>query len=141
MTRTKSSCSDERLPIGYSIRNFQPNRSNFLNRFSSVHFTSLQLYQEERGSTQWGGSRPPNPPRGDCADYTLIHSADVLKVMLNYCTRMYTYNVFFSCRRPSEKIFTENLTWTSSFEEFVIFKSIKLYDPSKNPADVLPRKS
>jgi len=41
LTRTKSSCSDERLPIGYSIRNFQPNQSNFLNRFSSVHFTSV----------------------------------------------------------------------------------------------------
>ena len=31
--------------------------------------------------------------------------------------------------------------WTLSFEAFVIFKSIYIYDPSKNPADVLPRKT
>ena len=29
LTRTKSSCSDERLPIGYSLHDFQQNRSNF----------------------------------------------------------------------------------------------------------------
>ena len=42
MRRTKSLCSDERLPIRYLLRNFQPNRSNFL-----IHFASLHFYQEE----------------------------------------------------------------------------------------------
>ena len=40
LTRTKSSCSDERLPIGYSLPDFQLIWSNFLNR--SLHF-SLKL--------------------------------------------------------------------------------------------------
>ena len=41
LTRTKSPCSDERLPIGYLLSDFQQNRSNFLNRFSSLHFGSV----------------------------------------------------------------------------------------------------
>ena len=61
LTRTKSSCSDERLPISYLFRNFQPNRSNFLIRFASLRFT---FTRKEKGSTHWGGSRPPKPPRG-----------------------------------------------------------------------------
>ena len=76
LTRTKSSCSDERLPISYLLRTFQPNRSNFLNQ--SLHFTSLQFNQVGRGSTHWGGSRPPKPPRGGRANETLINPADVL---------------------------------------------------------------
>ena len=36
LTRTKCSCSDNHLPIGYFFRILQPNRRNFLNRFSSV---------------------------------------------------------------------------------------------------------
>ena len=32
LTRTKSSCSDDRLPLGYLLPDFQPHRSNFLVR-------------------------------------------------------------------------------------------------------------
>ena len=64
LTRTKSSCSDDRLPIRYLLSNFQPNRSNFLNRFDSLRFSSLQFYQEGRRSTTWGGSTPQTPPGG-----------------------------------------------------------------------------
>ena len=52
LTHTKSSYSDDRLPIGYLLPDFQPHRSNFLNRFTSVHFTSLQFNQAGRGSTE-----------------------------------------------------------------------------------------
>ena len=71
LTRTKSPCSDERLPIGYLLSDFQQNRSNFLNRFTSVRFGSLRftslrfsLNQEGRGSTLGGGPRPPQAPPG-----------------------------------------------------------------------------
>ena len=67
LTRTKSPCSDERLPIGYLLSDFQQNRSNFLNRFTSLRFGSVRfsLNQEGRGSTLGGGPRPPpSPPRG-----------------------------------------------------------------------------
>ena len=84
---------------------------------------------------------PPSPPGGDCSDYTLIHPADVLRVMLNYFSLLLTVNPFFSCRRPSENISLEFLRWTSSSEVIVIFKSIYLYDPSKTTADVLLKKS
>ena len=43
LTRTKSPCSDERLPIGYLLSDFQQNRSNFLNRFTSVRFGSVHF--------------------------------------------------------------------------------------------------
>ena len=32
LTRTKSSCSDDRLPLGYLLPDFQPHRSNFFVR-------------------------------------------------------------------------------------------------------------
>ena len=52
LTCTKSSCSDDRLPIGYLLPDFQLIWRNFLNRFTSVHFTSLQFNQAGRGSTE-----------------------------------------------------------------------------------------
>ena len=74
LTRTKSSCSDERLPIGYLLPDFQPNWSNFLNQslhFSSLQFTSLQFNQVGRGSTHWGGLPPPQTPPGGIVPITL----------------------------------------------------------------------
>ena len=105
----------------------------------SLHVPFFFHNQEERGSTHWGA--PQAPPGGDCSDYTLIHPADVLRVMLNYFSLLLTVNPFFSCRRPSENISLEFLRWTSSSEVIVIFKSIYLYDPSKTTADVLLKKS
>ena len=40
LTRTKSSCSDERLPISYSLPDFKLIWSKFLMNFTSLHFTS-----------------------------------------------------------------------------------------------------
>ena len=50
LTRTKSSCSDERLPISYLLRNFQPNQSNFLNH--SLHFR-VKYFWLEKKKVKW----------------------------------------------------------------------------------------
>ena len=98
LTRTKSSCSDERLPIGYLLPDFQPIWSNFLNHFTSVHFTSVQLpWPGTKGVDTLGGS-PPNHPWGDCVHDTWTNAAVVLqsKDFLPWWTE--ANNAFFSCR-------------------------------------------
>ena len=50
LTRTKPSCSDDRQPICYLLRNFQPNRRNFL----AAHRRRRRPNQEGRGSTRGG---------------------------------------------------------------------------------------
>ena len=46
LTRTKCSCSDDRLPMGYLLPDFQPIWSNFLNHFS---LTRQKGGRHERG--------------------------------------------------------------------------------------------
>ena len=46
LTRTKCSCSDDRLPISFLLSDFQPNRRNFLYLLPLFH------NQVERGSTR-----------------------------------------------------------------------------------------
>ena len=74
LTHTQSSCSDDRLPIGYLLPDFQPIWRNF--------FDSLS--QPGRKGVDTLGGLPPQ----DCANDTLTHPAAVLKVMLNYFSRM-----------------------------------------------------
>ena len=57
LTRTKSSCSDERLPIGYLLRNFQPNRSNF---FAPPPPPPPPALTRKKGGRHVGGA--PAPP-------------------------------------------------------------------------------
>ena len=48
LTRTKSSCSDERIPIGYKLRKIQQIWRNFFGTLT----TTAAANQEERGSTR-----------------------------------------------------------------------------------------
>ena len=120
LTRTKTSCSDERLPIGYLLRNFQPNQSNFLNRFSS-----LQFNQEGKGVDTLGGLPPPQaPPGGDHANDSLTHPADGLqsKIKSFYTDeQMQIMHIF-----PADVLPRKYLRKISdrSFEAFVIFWSV-----------------
>ena len=50
-TRIKSSCSDERLPIGYPLPDFQPNRSNF---FTAHQPAAAALTRKEGGRHEGG---------------------------------------------------------------------------------------
>ena len=58
LTRTQSSCSDDRLPIGYLLPDFQPIWRNF---FDSLFFFTTR---KEGGRHLGGASAPPNPPGG-----------------------------------------------------------------------------
>ena len=49
LTRAKSSRSNDRLLIGYLLRNFQPNRSNFLVHSPPPPLTRLKGGRHERG--------------------------------------------------------------------------------------------
>ena len=50
----------------------------------------LQFYQEGRGSTHWGGSRPPKPPRGGIVPMTLrLILLMSFKLKLNHLNPMY----------------------------------------------------
>ena len=51
--------SDDHLPMGYSLPDFQLIWSNFLNRFTSVRFGSVQFNQEGKGVDTLGGLPPP----------------------------------------------------------------------------------
>ena len=54
-------------------------------RYSARVQVSLPRRPGRKGVDTLGGApAPPSPPGGDCSDYTLIHPADVLRVMLNY---------------------------------------------------------
>ena len=115
LTRTKCSCSDDRLPISYSLPDFQQIWSNFLNH--SRHFT--QFNQEGRGSTRWGGCAPPNPPGGDRANrkkwgwYVVFFISFYQKISRFYfCSNIISYrrpavyfeiqNTLISCRCPAD---------------------------------------
>ena len=63
--------------MGYSLPDFQLIWSNFLNHFTSLHFTSLQFNQEEKGVDTLGGLPPPQAPPEGRANYTFRHPADV----------------------------------------------------------------
>ena len=81
LTRPKCSCSDDHLPIGYLIRNFQPNRSNFLIRFASL------LPGRKGGRHIGGGSRPPQAPPGGIVPITLwLILLTSFKIKLNHFT-------------------------------------------------------
>ena len=60
LTRTKISRSDLRLPNAYSLPDFQPHRSNFLDHSPPP---PPPLTRKE-GGRHWGGSAHPNPPGG-----------------------------------------------------------------------------
>ena len=60
LTRTKSFCRDDRLPISYSLPDFQLIWSNFLAGLP-LFFFSLP---GRRGSTLGGGLRLPQTPQG-----------------------------------------------------------------------------
>ena len=60
LTRTDISCSDDHLPIGYLLRDFQPNWSNF---FLPTAAAAAALTRYEGGRHLGGASAPPNPPR------------------------------------------------------------------------------
>ena len=88
LTCTKSSCSDDHLPIGYSLPDFQPHRSNF---FAQRKFILRQFYSQKATDsghmlpppppTQPGRKEvdtwaaPPNPPGGSCQykQYSMSH--------------------------------------------------------------------
>ena len=55
-TRTKTSRSDERLPIGYSLPDFQLHRSNFL---------AAPALTRKEGGRHLGGAPPPQTPPGE----------------------------------------------------------------------------
>ena len=60
LTRTKSSHSDLRIPLGYLLPDFQPHRSNFF----APPAAAAGPNQEERGSTLGGAPPPQTPPGG-----------------------------------------------------------------------------
>merc|ERR1711923_283450 len=62
--------------MGYPLPDFSADLKQLL---ESLHFTSVRfsLTRRERGSTHWGGPRPPKPPRRGRANYTFRHPADV----------------------------------------------------------------
>ena len=70
LTRTKSPCSDERLPIGSLLSDFQQILSKFLNRVTSLRFTSV--WPGRKGVDTLGGApAPPKPPRGGSCQWQL----------------------------------------------------------------------
>ena len=61
LTPTKSSCSDDRLPIGYSMPDFRPNWSNF---FVTPTAAAAALTRKEGGRHVGGAPPPQTPPVG-----------------------------------------------------------------------------
>ena len=62
LTRTKSLCSDDRLPLGYLLPDFQPHRSNFVIHFTSLHFTPMINFSRvdpSRSQLRFPGCRRP----------------------------------------------------------------------------------
>ena len=64
LTRTKSSHSDMRLPLGYLLPDFQPHRSNFF----APPAAAAALTRKEGGRHVGGATAPPNPPGEDGAN-------------------------------------------------------------------------
>ena len=71
LTCTKSSCSDGHLPIGYSLPDFQPHRSNF---FAHPPPPPPPTQPGRKGVDTLGGLRPPKPPRGDRVNISLTQT-------------------------------------------------------------------
>ena len=103
LTRTKSPCSDERLPIGYLLSDFQQNRSNFLNRFTSVHFS---LNQAERGSTRGDYALQKIKPQKEKDDFfkrTLQFSREKV-TPLNFLKFQLSWALFKIFSRPNQNL-------------------------------------
>ena len=78
LMRTKSSCSDERLPKGYSLPDFQHNWSNFLS-ITSPFFTT-----RKKGGRHIGGT----PGAGEVPMTLWLILLTSFKVKLNHFTSM-----------------------------------------------------
>ena len=97
LTNTNLSYSVMHLPLGYLLHDFKLHRSNFL--IHSLHFIHNQ---EGRGSTRWGGLRPPKPPRGGFEPKKMI-----------WDDQSTSYLIFW----PYRAIF--KFTWDKSLEMYI----------------------
>ena len=98
LTCTKSSCSDERLPLGYMLHDFQLHRSNFFVHF--LHFTSSITRQEggrHRGNRAHRTFVPVSSSSNNCLHpcYLLLKSQSILSdFFLAYEQRLHLEKAF-----------------------------------------------